>query len=849
MWYADIGKTTLLETGLEYNTGVLFSDASYYVVCAIEDCESETQELPVTILESGRVVIDTTICSGESIVVGDSTLTSSGNYIIHESNGDCTVSYVVNLEVTGPLSVSVEDVEICAFSDAELIAEGCEEGVVRWYTLPDTDPIAQGDSYTLSMVESSTTLYTRCITEICESPYISVSIDVLGSEVTMIDTTLCYGDTLLFRDSLLMSAGMYVFSDNSNECTEISVLNLSINDDNVTYIEEYLCSGDTLLINGDIITEPGVYNYAMDTTAGCDSVDAYIVLEIENTLEIYGGTEICFGESLVLSTDFYESYLWSTGDTTRTIEVDFTGFVELTVVDSDGCTFSRSLKLSTISLPQIDVSVVKTLSDCESTDGVIEVVSDVEIESVWYSIDNGSTWQREPIFENLSNQVYEVLIASNSRSCISEKAIRFQFDILGSPFLSDLVVGEDGACDGASGSIDITVEGDPQDYMYSIDGGNTWSENDSYTDLPNGIYTIKIIDIESGCILTYAADINILNIDPSNFDYNIIGYDKCAEEGNASVEITGDDLDMIDFVVWSDGQMGTSIDGLSPGDYTARITSVTGCSFDVSLNIPVADVFVIDQNWPADTVVCNDVMVELNSIYTSFTNNWYLNGSYLGSDISIIADEAGVYTLEVINDLGCRDEEVIEVRFDEADFSGVRFLLSKEGLIDLPIKMVEASNPRVDSFFWEYDRELIEYVSSDLNHEVVIFTEPGEYEISLIAYIGPCAIKQTKTIVIYSDPSELENPENHFTDPGFISNFQITPQLNDGRFTANVELTSNQDVSLILINDQGAIIEVRELTDQNNYSEDFDISNLPSGVYALVLQTFNDWRFVTFSKI
>ena len=306
---------------------------------------------------------------------------------------------------------------------------------------------------------------------------------------------------------------------------------------------------------------------------------------------------------------------------------------------------------------------------------------------------------------------------------------------------------------------------------------------------------------------------------------------------------------MIDFVEWSDGQIGTEVTGLAPGFYIAKITSVSGCSFEMEVEVPEAEVFIIDQNWPADTVVCNDVVVELTSIYTSYANNWYFNGDYIGSDISIMADRAGAYTLEVVNDLGCRDEETIEVKFDEADFSGVRFLLSKEGLIDLPIKIVEASNPKVDSFFWEYDKELITHVETDKNHEVVIFTEPGEYEISLIAYIGPCSVKQTKTIVIYDDPSELENPENHFTEDGFISNFVISPQLNDGRFTADIELTSNQDVTLILVNEQGALIEVRDLKDQNNYSEAYDISNLPSGVYALILQTFNDWRFITFSKI
>jgi len=45
----------------------------------------------------------------------------------------------------------------------------------------------------------------------------------------------------------------------------------------------------------------------------------------------------CFGDATTLSVGNYDSYLWSTGETTSTIRVTLPGYYSVTVSDADGC--------------------------------------------------------------------------------------------------------------------------------------------------------------------------------------------------------------------------------------------------------------------------------------------------------------------------------------------------------------------------------------------------------------------------------------------------------------------------------------------------------------------------------
>lgn len=87
------------------------------------------------------------------------------------------------------------------------------------------------------------------------------------------------------------------------------------------------------------INIPGVYIAKVTNSLGCSVSDTITI--VQNSIpkfNIIGDKFICSGDTthLVCSKD-YEKYLWSTGDTSKSIQVTKSGVYTLQVIDSNGC--------------------------------------------------------------------------------------------------------------------------------------------------------------------------------------------------------------------------------------------------------------------------------------------------------------------------------------------------------------------------------------------------------------------------------------------------------------------------------------------------------------------------------
>ena len=69
-----------------------------------------------------------------------------------------------------------------------------------------------------------------------------------------------------------------------------------------------------------------------------------------------GNTTFCEGENVTLDAGLYDSYFWSTGDTTRTITVSTDGIYAVTVYNSNGCSGNASIQIKVNPLPQVVIS-------------------------------------------------------------------------------------------------------------------------------------------------------------------------------------------------------------------------------------------------------------------------------------------------------------------------------------------------------------------------------------------------------------------------------------------------------------------------------------------------------------
>ncbi|WP_188363054.1 MBG domain-containing protein, partial [Flavobacterium orientale] len=96
-----------------------------------------------------------------------------------------------------------------------------------------------------------------------------------------------------------------------------------------------------------IVTTPGDYS-VVTTIEGCDSAVSAPVTVVVNptpstpTITPSGSTDLCFGEMVTLTASAGSTYLWSTGATTQSIDVNSTSAYTVVVTDANGCTSPSS---------------------------------------------------------------------------------------------------------------------------------------------------------------------------------------------------------------------------------------------------------------------------------------------------------------------------------------------------------------------------------------------------------------------------------------------------------------------------------------------------------------------------
>ena len=179
-------------------------------------------------------------------------------------------------------------------------------------------------------------------------------------------------------------------------------------------------------------------------------------------------------------------------------------------------------------------------SSCGAQDGSITIKATGQ--NLEYSIDGGFTFQADNIFSTLSAGLFDILIREvDLEGCFLSEEVTLAAP--GSPeILSTQESIPPEGCGTSNGTIIIlATEGD---WEYSIDGGENFQTNNSFSDLGGGIFPIVVRNIaDSSCsirdtlIFLEPANPEILTID--KVDPGNCGADESAQ-GSISLEVLAD---------------------------------------------------------------------------------------------------------------------------------------------------------------------------------------------------------------------------------------------------------------------------------------------------------------------
>jgi len=264
-----------------------------------------------------------------------------------------------------------------------------------------------------TLVANSTTYYATQTINGCESP------TRFAVTVTLINTLNATDYAKTFCDDL----------NDSSETLNLSDYNTYLISSTTSHIFTYYTSesGAENQIPADVITDFNNYNLTIglhtvyvriDSTNGCHQVvKLALTLERKPIIPITDIMPICEGSSITVNAGIgYDSYLWSTSETTPSITITNAGNYSVTVTEDHGTVSCSSVKnFTVVNSNAATISQVIT-SDWTTNENTITVMlSGMSFGNYEYSLD-GIHYQDSNVFSGLESGEYTVSV-NNKNGC------------------------------------------------------------------------------------------------------------------------------------------------------------------------------------------------------------------------------------------------------------------------------------------------------------------------------------------------------------------------------------------------------------------------------------------------
>lgn len=562
-----------------------------------------TRTTNVTVSGALSINVNTaTICSGNSATLtatGATTYTwntgsnsssitvnplSTTFYTVSGTNGSCSGSKTTTVTVSTTPTVSVNNASICAGGTATLSASGAS--TYSWNT--------GATSSNINPSPTVTTIYTVTGSNGVCSNVKTATVSVTGAinvSVSATSTNICTGNTTTLTAG---GATTYTWNTGSN-ATSISVSPLVATTYTVIGKTGLCTANKTITINATItptvtvnnsticlgntatLTATGASGYSWNTGAttsiinpsptgntvytvtgnngSCINVKTATVTVVSNPTVTVNSTTICSGNSINLIATGASNYVWSTGATTSSININPSTTTVYTVTgnNSSGCTNVKTATVTVNTTPTVSVSNATICAGGTATLTASGATS--------YSWNTGAT-SSNLVVSPSSNTTYTVV--GNISGCINSKTVSVT---IGSGLSVNISANNSTICSGSSVNLSATGA---SSYTWST-GSNSSSISVSPTS--NSNYTVN----GSLGVCTGSNVVSIIvNALPGSTSSTTLATCPSCSNGAVSVNATGASPFTYN---WIPGNYTTSIvNNLPVGCYSVIVTDANGCT-------------------------------------------------------------------------------------------------------------------------------------------------------------------------------------------------------------------------------------------------------------------------------
>ncbi|HMU18376.1 MAG TPA: PKD domain-containing protein [Bacteroidia bacterium] len=255
----------------------------------------------------------------------------------------------------------------------------------------------------------------------------------------------------------------------------------------------------------------------------------------------------------------------------------FAGNYNITVQDANGCTNTIAVAVNNLSAPSIQ-TVTQTDVTCNgANNGTITLSANGGTGSLSYSIDNGTSFQTNPVFQSLAPGNYSVVVQDGNGCTVTSTAT------IAEPLAIQInVTTTNTTCGNNNGTIDIQANGGTGSLTYSNDGGSNFQASGLFGNVLAGTYQIVVTD-GNGCtstsqiIVTDAPSPVIANTPLVQISCNGLS------DGSITINTLGG-LAPLQYSIDNgiNSQPSGLFGNLSPGNYQILVTDANGCTVTTS---------------------------------------------------------------------------------------------------------------------------------------------------------------------------------------------------------------------------------------------------------------------------
>ncbi|MFZ1749715.1 MAG: T9SS type A sorting domain-containing protein [Saprospiraceae bacterium] len=270
-----------------------------------------------------------TICEGDTVKVGNNLYTNAGTFTnVFTTHNGCDSTIITNVTVL-PVSLTNVDTTICrgdslkvgdlvyktagTFVQKVVAANGCNNIIVATIKVNETKftnirEICFGDSISVGTKHyraAGVYLDTLQSSNGCDSTLTTI-LNVLPISQSNRTISLCKGDSIRIGNSVYKTAGNYLdVLKNKFGCdsTIFSAITIRPKPEPVTFFKR-ICEGDSVRVGTHIYRASGQYRDTVPSANGCDSiVNTNLIVDIKSHFLV---RNICAGDSVLVGTSVYK---------------------------------------------------------------------------------------------------------------------------------------------------------------------------------------------------------------------------------------------------------------------------------------------------------------------------------------------------------------------------------------------------------------------------------------------------------------------------------------------------------------------------------------------------------------